>query len=78
MLRFNIEASGEDALKRAIGCLFVINMPASGLEETLGSLREAWEFWHARSLAQLPKRTGTEATARVVGAQVRPQLVLSD
>ena len=76
--RFSMEGDGEDALKRIVGCLLVINMPRTGLDEALTSLRDIWEFWHARSVVSLPERTGLETTASVISAQVRPELVLPD
>lgn len=76
--RFSMEAEGDDALKRLVGCVLIIKMPPNGLDEALTSLRDMWEFWDARSPFGLPERTGIETTASVISARVRPELVLPD
>lgn len=61
------EGTREDLVRRVIGFLFVAGMPEKGLQETLNSLKEIYEFNSENLHFQLPEpevvRTGTGVIA---------------
>jgi hypothetical protein len=78
-LSFTFGGEGADALLRLIGCVIITLMPEEGLEETLTSLKEIFEFHvesaHYKPLLPVTSRRGI---GNIVSTSGRPDLVISE
>lgn len=68
----------EVMLGRALGCLLVAAMPASGLKETLDSLREIYEFTLESSRYPLPRPTTVTSKGKVASVSKAPLLTIEE
>lgn len=76
---FWIEGSGDDAVKRWLGCLLVAFMPEAGLNEALVLLKDAREFYSAEVFPSLPGPTVRgEMSGTFLPKAERPPLALED
>jgi hypothetical protein len=75
---FRTEGSGDEALKRALGCMIVAAIPQDGLEEIFTSLRDIWEFHAYRAATMLPQPRRQVFHSVMGSSTERPQLTLAE
>lgn len=51
-----VQDAGIDAIKRAVGCVFLMLLPRTGLDEVIGCIRDSWDAEH-QGYAPLPVKT---------------------
>lgn len=77
-MAFTTNDTGADAFKRAIGCLFITQLPAKGLDEALESLRDLWEYHAPRPVQVLPRMMSNTVQGRIGTVGERAPLVLDE
>ncbi len=78
-ISFLSEGEGEDILRRFIGHLILANMPEEGIDETLTTLKDIFEFNVEKINYQLPEpfvvRSGS---GKVVSVSKAPDLIIEE
>lgn len=78
-LSFWIEAGGEDALRRLVGCAILVAIPEEGMEEALTSLRDILDFHYERQYVLPPAGVTTQRRAGSIARTAkRPDLAISE
>lgn len=77
--RFWAESLGENAVKRAMGCVIMFAMPEEGVEEAISTLRDIYQFSTEATALALPAPTRRQRLpGKVVAKSERPALVISE
>ena len=77
-ISLKLEEGGETGLKRVLGCILISVMPEKGLEETLVTLKDIFQFY-IEKLGAPPALTPPSHVMGIVGnAQKRPGLTIEE
>ena len=74
-LSFEHAEEREDRVKRLMGCLFISFMPSAGLDETISTLNDYYEYYEPEIQTALPE-PATELKGKVVEAGASPSFLV--